>query len=69
MHRIVSLLLEIVILFIVIVFKLITSVLGRFCEIDGFAPRATAVVDDVVRVDFFHVVVIFFFRCKIQYTN
>ena len=58
---IVLLLLEIVVVVVIVIVQLITRVLGRFGKVDGFTACAPAVADDVVRVDFLHVVLIFFF--------
>lgn len=65
LHLVVILLFfEIIILLVIIIVQLVARVLGCFGEVDGFTACAPAVADDVVRVNFLHVVVVFLFSCS-----
>ena len=59
---------EIVILVIVVV-QFIPRILGCFSEVDGFAACAPAVTDDIVRVDFLHVVFVLLFGFRYNGVN
>jgi len=64
MHRIMLLLFEVVVLIVIVIFQLIARVLGCFSEVNGFTTSAASVTDDVVRVYFLHVVIVFFFSYR-----
>ena len=58
------LLFEFFICFVFIIVNLVASVFGCFGKVDCFPTCASAVADYIVRVDFLHVVFIFFFGCS-----
>ena len=58
------LLLEIVIVLVIIVVQRIARIFRCFGKVDRFPTCAPAVSDNIVRVDFLHVVFIFFFGCS-----
>ena len=66
---VISLLLKIVVVVVVIIVQLIAGVLGCFGKVDCFTTCAPAVADYIVRVDFLHVVLIFFFFFGWDRTN
>ena len=59
LHRIIILLLKIIVVFIIVV-AILWQFLRCLGEIDRLSPRATAIVDNVVGIDFLHVVVVCF---------
>lgn len=59
-HRVLVFLLLKVVVFVVVVIEVVARVLGRLGEVDGLAARAPTVGEDVVRIDFAEVVVLFF---------